>query len=183
MFPLRGFNGAAFGYICSPQTFDPKMMHRKKFNALFFFALFAFGFTAINAQEKNEAALKTILATKTFVFKAQSAWPLQGNTIQLTPGFDMKVFDDSINTYLPYYGRAYQAGYTNNGGISFTSTKFEYRLKDNGKKGWELIIKPADVKEINQLIYSVATSGYATLQVTSNNRQAISFYGIIEKTK
>lgn len=147
-------------------------------------ALVAFGFRTTHAQETNETALKNFLTTKTFVFKAQSAWPLQGNTIQLTPGFDMKVKDDSINTYLPYYGRAYQAGYNNTGGgISFTSVKFDYKLKDNGKKGWELVIKPTDVKDINQLIYSVATSGYATLQITSNSRQAISYYGIIEKCK
>lgn len=138
---------------------------------------------AAKAQETNEATLKNLLGAKTFVFKAQTAWPLQGTVIQLTPGFDMKVFADSINTYLPYFGRAYQAAYNSGGGISFTSTKFEYHLKDKGKKGWELVIKPSDVKDINQLIYSISTNGYATLQVTSNNRQAISFYGVVEKTK
>ena len=159
------------------------MQYRNIFKALYLSALFAFGSIVTGAQETNETTLKSLLAAKNFVFKAQSAWPLQGNTVQLTPGFDMKVLDDSINTYLPYYGRAYQAGYNTSGGISFTSTKFDYKLKDKGKKGWELIIKPVDVKEINQLIYSISTSGYATLQVTSNNRQAISFYGIIEKSK
>lgn len=160
------------------------MRQQTKLHALFFFLFSNTGFAFLNAQEANEAVLKNLLTAKTFVFKAQSAWPLQGNNIQLTPGFDMKVLDDSINAYLPYYGRAYQAGYNNNGGgIAFASTKFDYKLKDNGKKGWELIIKPVDVKDINQLIYSVATSGYATLQVTSNSRQAISFYGIIEKCK
>lgn len=157
-------------------------MKQTKFNALLLLSLIAFGFTTSNAQETSEATLKNLLNAKTFVFKAQSAWPLQGTTIQLTPGFDMKVLGDSINTYLPYFGRAYQASYTNNGGISFTSTKFEYKLKEK-KNGWELVIKPSDVRDINQLIYSVSTNGYASLQVTSNNRQAISFYGIIEKAK
>lgn len=141
-------------------------------------------FVSVKSQETNEATLKNLLTAKTFVFKAQSAWPLQGTVVQLTPGFDMKVLTDSINSYLPYYGRAYQAGYTNNGGgINFTSTKFDYKLKDKEKGGWELVIKPTDAKDINQLIYSISTNGYATLQVTSNSRQAISFYGVIEKTK
>lgn len=137
------------------------------------------------AQETNESSLKSMLTSKTFVFKPQSAWPLQGTVIQLTPGFDMKVLVDSINTYLPYFGRSYQANYagTNGGGISFTSTKFEYKLKEKSKGGWELVIKPVDAKDVNQLIYSISANGYATLQVTSNNRQAISYYGIIEKTK
>lgn len=135
----------------------------------------------VRSQETNEATLKNSLAAKTFTFKAQTAWPLRGNVVQLTPGFDMKVLGDSINTYLPYFGRAYQASYNGNGGISFTSTRFDYRLKENNKGGWELLIKPVDVKDIQQLIYTVSTNGYATLQVFSNSRQAISFYGVIEK--
>ena len=143
-----------------------------------------FGLNTLNAQETNETTLKNILSTKTFVFKAQSAWPLQGTVVQLTPGFDTKVLGDSINAYLPYFGRSYAAGYTNNGGgISFTSTKFDYKLKEKEKGGWELVIKPADTKEVNQMIYSISSNGYATLQVTSNNRQAISFYGVMEKSK
>src|SRR5829696_761905 len=142
------------------------------------------GLAQLKAQETNPSTLKTMLTGKTFVFKPQSAWPLQGTVVQLTPGFDMKVMADSINTYLPYYGRAYQAGYYNNGvGISFTSTKFNYKLKEKSKGGWELIIKPSDTKDVYQLIYSISANGYATLQVTSNSRQAISFYGVIEKTK
>lgn len=135
------------------------------------------------AQETNEATLKAILAAKTFVFKAQSAWPLQGKVIQLSAGFDMKVLTDSINTYLPYYGRAYSADYAQGGGINFTSTKFDYKLKEKTKGGWELLIKPSDAKDVTQLTYTVSTNGFATLQVISNNRQAISFYGVIEKTK
>ena len=96
----------------------------------------------------------------------------------------MRLLSDSINTYLPYFGRSYQAGYnSNSGGINFTSTKFDYKLKEKGKGGWELVIKPIDAKDITQLSYSISTNGYATLQVTSNNRQAISFYGVVEKIK
>ena len=149
--------------------------------SLLFLSFLVFGTVKLFAQEANEAALKSILSTKNFVFKAQSAWPLQGTVVQLTPGFDMKVINDSINTYLPYFGRAFNASYNGGGGINFTSTKFDYKLKEKSKGGWEIIIKPTDAKDIDRLIYSISTNGFATLQVTSNNRQAISFYGIIEK--
>lgn len=137
--------------------------------------------TQLMAQENNETALKNLLSTKTFVFKAQSAWPLQGTVVQLNPGFDMKMLSDSINTYLPYFGRSYASSYNGNGGINFTSTKFEYKLKEKSKGGWEIVIKPSDAKDINELIYSISSNGFATLQVTSNNRQAISFYGVIDR--
>ena len=135
----------------------------------------------VKAQESNAATLKTILGNKTFVFKAQSAWPLQGRVVQLTPGYDMKMLQDSINTYLPYYGRAYSAGYGTEGGINFISKKFEYKLKEKSSGGWEITIKPNDARDISELSYSISANGYATLQVISNNRQAISYYGVIEK--
>jgi hypothetical protein len=147
------------------------------------FLLFV-GFAAqgnAEAQEANNITLKSILANRSFIFKAQSAWPLQGTVIQLNAGYDMKVLHDSINTYLPYFGRAFQAGYNSDGGISFTSKKFDYKLKEKQKGGWDLTIRPSDHRDVVELNYSVSANGYATLQVISNNRQAISFYGIIEK--
>lgn len=160
------------------------MILKKKITTLFFLMATALASVSLQAQERNEATLKNLLASKSFVFKAQSAWPLQGTVIQLTPGFDMKLLNDSINTYLPYFGRSFQSGYANtSNGISFTSTKFDYKLKEKEKGGWELVIKPNDAKEVTQLIYAISNNGYATLQVTSLNRQAISFYGVIEKAK
>lgn len=145
------------------------------------FTVFLFHMGNVAAQESNGATLKSILTNKTFVFKAQSAWPLQGTVVQLNSGYDMKLLQDSINSYLPYFGRAFTAGYGSEGGITFTSKKFDYKLREKQKGGWEITIKLNDVKEVLELNYSVSTNGYATLQVISNNRQAISFYGVIEK--
>ena len=139
------------------------------------------GFGSVDAQETDAATLKSLLQTKNFTFRAQSAWPLQGTVVQLTAGYDMKVLQDSINAFLPYFGRAYTAGYTTENGIKFISKKFDYRLKEKQKGGWELTIKPTDTRDVSELTYSISTNGYATLQVISNNRQAISFYGIVEK--
>lgn len=139
------------------------------------------GVSQLNAQESNAATLKTLLQNKTFTFRAQSAWPLQGTVIQLTAGYDMRMLQDSINTFLPYFGRAYSGGYGTENGIKFVSKKFEYKLKEKQKGGWEVTIRPADANDITELTYSISANGYATLQVLSNNRQAISFYGVIDK--
>lgn len=156
-------------------------MKKSGFVVFALFLLSCLSISTLHAQNLDEANLKSALSGKSFVFKAQSAWPLQGTVVQLNPGFDMRVLQDSINTYLPYFGRSYAANYSNGGGISFTSKKFDYKMKDKEGGGWDITIKPTDVKDINQLIYSISTNGYATLQVISQNRQAISFYGSIEK--
>lgn len=139
------------------------------------------GFSPVAAQETDPAVLKSILQNKAFTFRAQSAWPLQGTVVQLTAGYDMKIVQDSINTFLPYFGRAYSSNYTTENGIKFISKKFDYKLKEKHKGGWDLTIRPTDTRDITELTYSISGNGYATLQVISNNRQAISFYGVIEK--
>jgi hypothetical protein len=149
-----------------------------------FFSIFligVMGFTSVDAQETDAAVLKSILQTKNFTFRAQSAWPLQGAVVQLTAGYDMKILQDSINTYLPYFGRAYTSGYSTDNGIKFISKKFDYKLKEKNKGGWELTIRPNDTRDVTELTYSISANGYATLQVISTNRQAISFYGVVEK--
>lgn len=154
----------------------------KTFARFFIFLLIGvMGFSTVDAQETDAAVLKSILQNRNFTFRAQSAWPLQGTVVQLTAGYDMKLLQDSINTYLPYFGRAYTGGYGTENGIKFVSKKFDYKLKEKQKGGWEITIRPADTRDITELTYSISTNGYATLQVISNNRQAISFYGVIEK--
>ena len=88
------------------------------------------------------------------------------------------IHGDSLDAYLPYFGRAYSAtpGDTN-GGINFSSTSFSYDAQDAKNGGWIIIIKPKDEKSANDMQLSISEGGYATLQVTSNNRKMISFYG------
>ena len=116
-----------------------------------------------------------------FIFKAQSANPMTGNNVQLTADYDLKVSPDSLVAFLSYFGRAYTINPNAEGGIKFTSTDFEYKSKQKRKKGWEISINPRDTREVRQMSLSVSPNGYATLQVISNNRQPISFYGYLVK--
>lgn len=116
-----------------------------------------------------------------FIFNAQQASPLGRNTIHLTFGYDLKVSKDSVICYLPYFGRAFSAPLPNSeGGIRFTSTDFTITKNQVKKGGWNVIIKPNDVKDVRELNLSVSKNGYGTLYVSSNRRQSISFYGLVE---
>lgn len=138
---------------------------------------------AAHAQDADKAVVQNIIEKKEFVFKAQSATPMSGMTRQLTTDYDVRFLGDSVISYLPYFGRAYSAGYGEGGGIDFTSTKFEYKVIERKKGGWAVSIKPKDVRDVQTMNFSISENGYATLQVNSNNRQPISFYGYIVERK
>lgn len=145
--------------------------------------------TIASAQTKQEkaaaqaAAIKKLVDDQRYVFIAQTVLPQSGRTRQVTPDFDFTVTKDTIVSYLPYFGRAYNVTPSMEGGIKFESTDFEYTRTENKKGGWSILIKPKDVKEIQAVRINITESGYAYVQVQSNNRQPISYNGYITEKK
>ena len=139
--------------------------------------------SSVHAQEKDKATLQQMVQSKHFVFKAQTMIPQGGATKQLTGEYDVRVSGDSLVTYLPYIGRAYGPVMPGEGGINFTSTKYEYKAKPTKKGGWDIILKPQDAKDVRELQFTVYDNGTAYLHVLSNNKQNISFNGYIDQKK
>jgi hypothetical protein len=163
---------------------------------LLFVFMMALGcLTVVNAQsskqQKRTDAVKTMIDGVNYVFKATYVNPQRGPGRALTSEYDVVVSKDTVVAYLPYFGRAHVAPinpYSNEGGIKFTSTKFDYKVTTGKKGGWEILIKPkgnniGDMKDVQQLKLTVSSSGYATLFVLSTNRDPISFNGTVEAGK
>jgi hypothetical protein len=136
------------------------------------------------AQNKKDsvkaAKINELIQNQDYTFKAQSTTPLAGRLRQLTSDYDLRVSKETIVSQLPYFGRAYSAPINPaEGGIQFTSKDFEYTVTDKKKGGWDILIKFKDAKDVQQMQLSIFNNGTASLQVISNNRQAISFNGYI----
>jgi len=134
------------------------------------------------AQEKNPSNIQQAIETKNFVFKAESVTPQRGRMRQLTPEYDVVLRPDTITSFLPYFGRAFTASINSSeGGIKFTATNFDYTVSPKKKNRWEITIKPKDVNDVRELYLTVFDNGRATLQVSSNNRESISFNGFLQE--
>ncbi len=143
--------------------------------------MFVYSFNSTKNEFKNKH--KTVFVhsdTAEFLFLARTAMPTGGSIRQLTGDYDIKVSKGSIVSYLPYFGRVYNSTGQTDGGIKFTSSKFEFKSTIGKKGNKEIIIKIKDVQDIQQLIFNISTSGQASLQVTSANRQPITFYGEVK---
>ena len=134
-----------------------------------------------HAQTSDQSTIQNFIKARTFVFRAQSVIPMTGSARTLTSDYEVKFSGDTLTCYLPYFGRAYSAGYGEGGGLNFTSTKFEYKARERKKGGWDITIDPKDANDVREMNFTVSEKGYASLQVLSNNRQPISFTGYIER--
>lgn len=130
----------------------------------------------------RESAIKKSVDDKSYTFTANQATPLGGGPVILTSVYDLRIKGDSVISFLPYFGRAYfDVGYNpTDGGIKFTSTKFNYKKVEKSKGGWEITIKPEDVRNVISLVLRVSKDGYASLYISSNNRDAITYDGYLE---
>lgn len=175
------------------------MITSLKFTAL----LLVTTISVANAQT-DKATTTKIVNDKNFIFVATSAIPLNtmdvsrvlnkmagpttGGTINLnTDNYDLRITPDSVISYLPFYGRAFNAtpygGNNDESGYKFTSTKFTYETKKGRKKGWDIAIQTKDVKDNVRMNLSISEGGYATLSVVSMNKQSITFNGYLKEAK
>lgn len=157
--------------------------------------LFAFTILAtfiLNActsqKEKAEVQKKTtqIIKSNHFKFVAQQANPLRAGLINsqirnLDGRYSVKISKDTVNCYLPYFGVSQQAEYgSNDNGITFISTDFTINRTESNNGNYQITIIPKDNSKTRLLRLEVTSSGYASLNVTSNYRDAINFTGKIE---
>src|ERR1700712_45765 len=129
-------------------------------NILILVLIVSVGLSAANAQTtakkskkaSKEEYVKMRVDAQRYTFEANYVLPQRGGGKPLTDRYDLKVTKDSVISFLPYFGRAYFdvpfAGA--DGGMKFTSTKFSYDVKERKKGGWEITIKPTDVKNIER---------------------------------
>jgi hypothetical protein len=148
--------------------------------------LLAFIFNSCTApsevQTSGNADMKALVEGKRYVFQAQMAQPSRGTARQLTGGYELRVSGDTLIAQLPYFGRAYQApSDMRGGGIDFTSTDYGYSIEPRRKGRWNIAFDLKGKTDVRSMTLSVSEDGYASLQVLSNNREPISFTGVVVK--
>ncbi|MBE9583748.1 DUF4251 domain-containing protein [Mucilaginibacter sp. JRF] len=132
---------------------------------------------------KQETAVKGKIDSTKYTFVAQWMNPLGGNQVFLTPAnmYDIKIRKDSVIAFLPYFGRVFMSPPVggDDGGIKFTSTKFDYKVTLK-KDRWQVIINFKDTRKARRLTMDVFKNGTATANIISDTRDPIYFQGNID---
>lgn len=128
------------------------------------------------------AQVKNMVDTKKYIFVPTSLTPAKGSMKQLTSAYELKIMGDSLFCDLPYFGRAYQASYSGDGGFKFSSTHFDYSAKTEKEK-WNIVIKTRDSGNSRTFYLTIFNNESASLRILSNDRDAISFYGNLQAIK
>jgi hypothetical protein len=124
---------------------------------------------------------KALLDSKVYLFDPNRALPSGMRSINLDGTFFAKINKDTLNCYLPYYGRAYSVDYgSNEGPLNFTQPIQNYSMEES-KKGYTVKFNVKNKNDNINFMFTISETGSASLNLNSTNRQSISYHGIIEK--
>lgn len=134
-----------------------------------------------HAQETDPEKLQQAVDSKTFVFEGRQATAMRGRMIQLDPGYTLSVSPEKVVADLPFFGRAYSStpGQTD-GGLKFDFTEYTYDVKPRKKGGWDITIEPTESNDIRAIFLTIQKTGNASLRITSNSKEGMSYSGIIQ---
>ncbi len=175
------------------------MLKFKTMKNLIFVAFLVMAFISAHAQETEKkskkqlkqekeaqqiAEVKSMMDEKSFVFEARNANPMKGRSITLTSQYDVKVTQDSVFSYLPYYGVAYNATYGGTESPMVFNSPAEKYSSESSKKGYTVKITARNGNDRLDFTFHISENGSTTLNVSSMNRQSISYYGeLVKETK
>lgn len=125
----------------------------------------------------EEAVLRQAIENRTFYIDVTRMVPSNENAKALTSSYSVEIKENQIKSNLPYFGRAFSAPYGRSEGLIFDSTIKAYKVSQ-GKKGITLIELKTETSEDDYMYrIEIYPTGSTTINVSMQNRQAISFIG------
>lgn len=155
-----------------------------------FLALIA-GTTSVSAQNKKEKKeeiarqVKEAINSNHYIIEVDRMLPMGGESRTLTSEYSVEIRNDSVISYLPYFGKAYNIPYGGGKGLIFKDALAEY-MAEYHKKG-KAEIKFTVRTDEDRFTYRITIfpNASASISVNSNNRQPISYQGelVLQKNK
>lgn len=134
------------------------------------------------AAQKAERVKKVTAALNERHFKIAIAHmhPLKGPSKAVSYGYSVEVRNDSLISYLPYFGRAYNVPYGGGKGLNFSAPVESYQeeVGKNGKRHIEIGLTNDEDSYLYTL--DVFDNGSSSVSVSSRQREQISYTGDIE---
>ena len=144
--------------------------------------------TLTNAEKAEREAQKTqsvekALAERQYAIEIHMMYPRHGMAVNVTPDYSLQVKGDTLVSYLPYIGRAYNVPYGGGKGMNFKAPIREYQAVKGRKGSTQILIGVDNEEDILTYTLHVSASGSTSIDVSSRNREAVSYSGQMDTKK
>lgn len=159
---------------------------RKEGLFVFLGIVLLFGGQSLSAQTKaekkaeQESQIKEAIESGAYVIDVSRALPMSGRAVNLTSSYSLEVRNDSVYSHLPYFGQAYTAPYGGGEGMIFKEPLTDYKLTFDKKGTASVVFKTRNSEDTYEFRLQIFSNGSTTINVTSINKQGISYQGDLD---
>lgn len=164
-------------------------MNRVSYLSLFF-SLAMISLSGCATSEEKAAQMAELSANVTnalnnrdYTIAIDRMYPMRGSSRHISFGYSVEVRNDTLISYLPYFGRAYNVPYGGGKGLNFSAPISSYQeyMKRNGLRHIEIGV----TNEEDTYIYTIDVfdNGNSSVEVRARQRERISYSGNVEYGK
>lgn len=125
-------------------------------------------------------AVEKALTKRHYVVDIDMMYPSHGPAKRLSFDYILKVKGDTLTSYLPYFGTAYDAPYSGGNGLDFEEPIKDYKSEQVKKDKTRIIIKVDHDSDHLTYTLEVFDNGNASINVISSRREPINFDGTLK---
>ena len=127
-----------------------------------------------------EQAVEKLVTSGKYKINVNRALPARGRSVTLTSPYSVEIRNDSVISYLPYYGRAYSIPYGGGEGLNFKAPLTDYKLEWDKKETAKIKFSARSEEDRFDFSIDVFSNGSSSIFVNMQNRQSISFQGELD---
>ena len=129
---------------------------------------------------KRAQAVEQALAARHYRVSVNMMYPRNGKAKTVSSDYGLEVKGDTLVSYLPYFGRAYNVPYGGGKGLNFTETFTEYHSKKLSNGATQVLIKVKNEEDVYEFILEIFDNGSTSIDMNSRERESINYSGNME---
>lgn len=125
--------------------------------------------TRSEKKARTERAVKEAIDSRTYKINVNRMQPMRGSSRTLTTDYSLKVGNDSVHSYLPYFGVAYNIPYGGGKGLVFSEPITDYTTEKLKKGRVRIEFKTRSEGYEHGYSLTVYPNGSVTIHVQPSN--------------
>ncbi len=132
------------------------------------------------ADAVKSARVVEMLQNKLYKVDFDRAFPMSAPSFALNYSYFVSVIGERVESFLPYFGRAYNIPYGGGEGLRFVAPVTDYKTETGRKGQYEISFNARTDEDEYTFNLEVYPTGEAYLTISSIQRQTISFSGSVD---
>lgn len=141
-----------------------------------------------NKPPKSETEATTIkqvermLAAKLYKIDIDRATPMAAPSMSLPYPYHVSIIGDRVESFLPYFGRAYTLPYGGGEGLRFAAPISDYRETEGRRGRHDIRFRAVTAEDTYDFFLRIFPTGESSLSISPGQKQSISFSGRVDMT-